>query len=262
MSKNKHIAMWTCRRSRSTVTTLAFEQLNECLIFDAPFYAPYLLYGNKDEPHKQEIINNFETDYQQIIAQITGDLPEGFRFSFQRHIAQETLPLFGRDWLKDLDSFFLIRHPKSIICSYQKVYERLGIDSDITMDDIAIDVLFNLFEEVRSITGKTPLVIDSADLAKHPRKVLQFLCAHFDVNFLEKMLTWDTGLKNSKLVPEHLPAVKKNWQEIWYNTINQSSQFLPYEENKQVNVPDQLIPLLEYCLPFYEKLHHYCPSFD
>lgn len=254
--------MFTCRRSRSTVTTLAFEQLDECVIFDAPFYAPYLLYGNKDEPHKQAIINNFETDYRKVIAQITGDLPEGICFSFQRHIAQEALSLFGRDYLKYLDSFFLIRDPKHIICSYQKVYKKLGIDSYITMDDIAIDVLWEIFEEIRSITGKTPLVIDSEDLAKHPRKVLQFLCSYFDVNFSEKMLSWDTGLKNSKLIPDNLPAVAKNWSESWYDTINQSNQFLAYEENKQVNVPDKLIPLLELCLPFYEKLHHYCQTFD
>ncbi len=43
MKTNKHIALWTCPRSRSTLMTRAFEELEGCLIFDEPLYAPYLL---------------------------------------------------------------------------------------------------------------------------------------------------------------------------------------------------------------------------
>jgi hypothetical protein len=56
MTANKHIAMWTCARSRSTLVTRAFQQLDGCVIFDEPFYPPYLFTQQVDHPQRLEII--------------------------------------------------------------------------------------------------------------------------------------------------------------------------------------------------------------
>jgi hypothetical protein len=48
---------------------------------------------------------------------------------------------------------------------------------------------------------------------------------------------------------------------VWYSNINQSTGFRPYEE-KKVNFPDELMPVLDDCLPFYDKLSQYRLSID
>lgn len=264
MPKNKHIAMWSCSRSRSTVMAHAFEQLEECLLLDSPFYASYVFHQgiSLDSPYRQQIIDNFETDYKQVIEKMIGDLPEEYTFSFQRHIARTALPQFGRNWLQFLNNFFLIRHPKEIILSWQEVQKRFGRFEEITSQDIGIDVLYSLFSDVKSITGNVPLVIKSTDLAKNPRQVLEFLCNHFEIPFSEKMLTWEQGLKNSKFLPDTLsPTTSQDWSKNWYSFIANSTGFTPYKE-KQIELPNELIPLLELCLPFYEKLLAHAINFD
>ena len=86
MTANKHIAMWTCARSRSTLMTRAFQELDGCVVFDEPFYPPYLTTQGFDHPHRLEIIERYETNYEKVISKITGNLPQGYSFSFQKHM--------------------------------------------------------------------------------------------------------------------------------------------------------------------------------
>lgn len=255
--KNKHIAMWSCPRSRTTAITRAFEQLDGCAVFDTPFFGAYLRFAETrvDQFDRPEIDAAWEADPEKVITQMTGDLPEGASFSFQRHISRTVLPQFGRDWLKSLNNFFLIRHPQEIILSYQNVLERYNIANQyqLTMHDIGIDVLYHLFLDVEAIWGQTPLVIHSDDLAKNPALVLAFLCDKLGVDFSEKMLTWENALKNSTLAGSSVTSASKTWAKTWYTTIHNSSGFLPYEK-KEEPLHDELRPLLEACMPFYEKL--------
>ena len=247
MTKNKHIALWTCPRSRSTLMTRAFEQLDGCTVFDEPFYSPYLLKQGFDHPHRQEIIANCETNYQKVVQKITGDLPNGASFSFQKHISKHALSEFGRDWLKSLHNFFLIRDPKEIVVSWHKVYGK------VTKHDIGIAELYNIFKEVEAFNDKKPLVIDSTDFVKNPKEILNLLCSQLGLEFSEKMLAWEPGLKDSQLL---FTGALSSFASTWYSTVMNSNGFLPYKE-KQVNLPDELKPLVEECRPFYEELYQY-----
>ncbi len=251
--KNKtHIALWSHPRSRSTLLTRAFEQLEECLIFDEPFYGAYLLTHGFHHPHRQEIMSLCETDYKKVIEKTTGDLPQGFDFSFQKHLAKNVLPHFGRDWLKHLTSFFLIRDPKETILSYQKVIKQ------VSFDDVGIEALYNLFLEVKALTRKNPLVINSKDLIINPAKVLKSICAYVDVPYSEKMLSWQPGLQNSNLF---FAGSLSSYGYPWYSTVASSGGFLAYEE-KEIDFPNELMPLLEDCMPFYEELLQNCLTFN
>ncbi|NEQ79446.1 MAG: hypothetical protein F6K26_04050 [Moorea sp. SIO2I5] len=241
MTTNKHIALWTCPRSRSTLITRAFEQLDGCLVFDEPFYAPYLLKHGFNHPHRQEIIESSESNYEKVIQQITGSLPNNASFSFQKHIAKHALPEFSRDWLKSLHNVFLIRDPKEIVLSWYKV---LG---SVTFHDIGIADLYTIFQDVKALTGHSPLVIDSTEFVRNPKDILKRLCAKLEVTFSEKMLSWEPELKDSNLS-------LSSFAPSWYSTVRNSSGFLPYEE-KAINIPDDLIPIVEDCLPFSEKLY-------
>jgi len=263
MKINKHIAMWACPRSRSTVITKAFEQLEECVIYDEYFVGPYMFIkgdaGLAAAADMEKLINNMETDYRKVIETITGDLPEGKNFSFQKMSTDFYLSDFGTDWINQFTNFFLIRDPEEIILSLYKGFEVYGDGSKIHWEKIGIEVLYKIFKEVEAMTGKPPLVIHANDVVKNPRLVLQWLCDYLGVTFDEKMLKWEVGLKNSALLKT--VNVRKNPDsDPWYATLRNSTTFLPYEKN-EIILPEELIPFLEKSIPYYQKLLNYCHVF-
>lgn len=243
----KHIALWTCPRSRSTLMTRAFEQLDGCVIFDEPLYGAYLLTHGLEHPNREECLEALETDYRKVVQKITGDLPEGASFSFQKHISKHLLPHYEEDLLKHLHSFFLIRNPKEIILSYQKILE------NVSLHDVGIQELYTVFKKIEALSGETPIVIDSSDFIRNPKASLELLCAHLGVSFSEKMLSWKPKFDDSNLL---FTGKLAPFASTWYSTVMNSSGFIPHEE-KEPDFPDELTPLLEDCMFFYNKLHEH-----
>lgn len=248
-SMTKHIAMWCCPRSRSTALARAFEQRTDCVVMDEPFYAPFLLTHGEDYPHRQETIESRETDYQKVIQKITGPLPDGVSFSFQKHIARQVIPEFGTDWLPALSHFFLLRNPREIILSWYKVM------GHVTMNDVGIIELGRIFRPIRSITGTAPIAISADDLVKDPPGMLSRLCTCLGIPFSERMLHWEPALKNSNLV---FTGKLSPLASTWYSTVADSQGFIPDESKEAVEFPPELTPLLEKCQPYYEELIQGC----
>lgn len=247
ITTNKHIAMWSCPRSRSSVITRAFEQLDECEILVLPLYGAYILRRPdvNDVPDKELIMNDWGTDPQKVIHKMTEELPEGKSFSFQKDNPIHILPEFGTRWIKKLSNFFLLRDPREIILSYQK-----AMNGELPYYGVGIKELYQLFKKVETVIGETPLIIHSDDVVKNPQKALRSLCTYLGVDFNPKMLRWKPRLQDSKFLKlvEYSSA-----HEPWFSTVLSSQHFIPYEE-KKMDFPDNLMPILEDCLPYYEKL--------
>lgn len=244
---DKHIIMWSCPRSRSSVITRAFEQLDDCEVGVLPLYGAYISRRPhvNDVPDKELIMDDWGTEPEEVIHRMTGALPEGKKFSFQKDNPMHALPEFGTDWFKKFRHLFLIREPKEIICSYQK-----AMNGELPYYGVGIKELFQLFKRVEENTDETPLVIHSDDIVKDPSKSLRLLCRHLDIGFSHKMLRWEPRLKQSKFLK--LMNYSSD-HEPWFSTVRDSRQFIPYE-NKEIDFPDELVPVLEDCLPYYEKL--------
>ncbi len=258
MTANKHIAMWAVPRSRSTAITRAFEQLDECIIYDEPLYGAYFVNINSDyqflEKRVREIWNDDllkypETDYQKVIQQLTGNLPEDKSFSFQKHISRYLLPKFGRNWLKSMKNFFLIRDPRESIISTWKPLKSTGHEWRLTCYGIGWEQHYALFKEIEALTGQKPLVIDSTDLVKDPRKYLEALCFELGIDFSEKMLSWSQNPKDTKLIWGQTDYSK------WYEKVLNSQGF--FYEAKEIEIPALLMPFVKSAIPFYEELFEY-----
>lgn len=254
--------MWAVPRSRSTAITRAFEQLDECVIYDEPLYGAYFVNVNAErhllEDHVQQIwkdnlLNYPETDYLKVIEKLTGELPEGKSFSFLKDMSYCMLPKFGRSWLKSITNFFLIRHPIETILSNWKNLKVVDQTWRLMFYGIGWEQHYSLFREVESLTGQVPLIIDSSDLVKKPREYLQALCLKLGVNYSEKMLSWNSSLEKTKLT----------WGNTIYansyqNVLNSDGFF--YEEKQHSlpeNFPEELIPYIKSSLPFYEEMSKY-----
>jgi Sulfotransferase domain len=252
MRARKHIGMWSCPRSRSTLVARAFERLEGCVVFDEPLYGPYLLTRGLNHPGRQECLRVLETDLGEVIRKITGDLPAGADFSFQKHLSKLLLPHFERDWLNSLANFFLIRHPSEIVASYRKIL------AEPTAKDIGMRELRDIFRQVSDSKGEAALVIHSDDLIRDPERVLAYLCQRFSVKYSEEMLHWPAGLGGSSLM---LTGELRPLAETWYATVTNSTGFIP-QERRKADVPEGSAPLVEELMPYYEQLLRHRVAFD
>ncbi len=261
-NKNHHIAMWVVPRSRSTAITRAFEQLEECVIYDEPLYGAYFVNVNADYHLLEERILKIwqdnlskypETNYDKIIQKATGKLPDGKSISFQKNMSYFMLPKFGRNWLKSMKNLFLIRDPKETIVSSWKNYRLVNQEWRLIFYGVGWEQHYSLFRDIEALTGSMPLVIDSTDLVKKPREYLEALCFELGIDFSEKMLNWSSNPDNSNL----------NWGNTvyasYYENILNSTGFF-YEDKKSAipeEFPNELRPYINSSLAFYEEMSKY-----
>lgn len=244
----KHIALWACPRSCSSLIGRSFDQRKDCVIYEEPFYPPYLLTHGLDHPMRDELITYRETDYKKIIQQITGELKNGYAFSFQKHIAKNVLPEYGLDWLAELKNFFLIREPARIIKSYIKV---VGYADE---HSVGFKDLLRIFKAVQKLKNETPIVIDASDILRNPKDMINKLCDKLDIPRDENMFRWEANSEGSGLMMGTNGLTKLEYpfqKRLW-----KSTGFMPYEE-KEVVLEAKYRQLEEESLEIYHELYQY-----
>ncbi|MGD1702361.1 hypothetical protein [Dapis sp. BLCC M229] len=251
--KTKHIAMWACPRSRSTAITRAFEQLDDCTIYDEPLDGCCFVNAFTDQGEidyaADYLSRHADTNYSSIVKKLTGDLPEGKSFSFQKHMSNHLLPEFDRSWLSEVKNFFLIRNPRETVLSYYKARTASGFAWEEWESRVGWEEHYQLFKEIEHLTQKIPLVIDSGDLVKNPRDYLKLLCSKLGVDFSEKMLNWES--KDTKIL---------SWENTTFETFSEkviNSTGFFQEDQEDINIPDILEPCIDKCMPFYDEMSKY-----
>ena len=112
--------------------------------------------------------------------------------------------------------------------------------------DTGLEQQVEIFRLIRKQTGKVPPVIDSADVLRDPRRLLTRLCDAVGVDFMEEMLSWPAGRRDSDGV----------WAKYWYDAVEKSTGFEAPRE-KEVRLAPELESLAQACQPFYEELAGY-----
>lgn len=232
------IAMWSGPRNLSTAMMYSFGARSDCAVWDEPFYAAYLSHSDAIHPMQAEILAAGIADPAEVAARCaTGAIPDGKPVFYQKHMAHHMLPEFPRDWMKHLTHIFLIRHPARVIASYHVKAE------NPTLRDIGAVELTELFDEVTRLTGKTPVVIDSADIRQNPEVMLRSLCAAIGLSFAPAMLSWPKGGHKDDGV----------WALHWYNAVWRSEGFAG-AEGSLPEVPAHLQPVLDGAMPAYQAM--------
>ena len=232
------VAMWSGPRNISTAMMRAWENRDDCVVWDEPLYAYYLARTGIDHPGAGDIIDAGDTDWARVVARCTGPVPGGRRIHFQKHMTHHMLEEVDRDWLARVNSFFLIRDPREVIASYARVREQ------VTVEDVGIPQQASLFDHVTRLRGSAPPVVDARDVLCDPPGLLRALCAALDVPFSERMLHWPAGPRDSDGV----------WARYWYDSVERSTGFAPYTP-KPVDLAPDLAPLADACMDDYRRLH-------
>lgn len=215
----------------------SFAQHKDVKVVDEPFYAYYLHSGQVDinHPGKAEILKSLPTKKEDVIS-LLSNLKEGsnkhlFIKGMAHHYLEEK-PQHILNW----DNVILIRHPRKILTSFSKVIENPSVN------DIGIKKAATLFSYLKN-EDKTPLVIDSDELIKAPRKYLQFLCEALALPFSTQMLTWQKGG-----IPED-----GVWAPHWYKNVHNSTGF-SVQKTSNDPFPTRLQSVLDEAMIYYNTL--------
>ncbi|MBX3317653.1 MAG: hypothetical protein KF902_12425 [Phycisphaeraceae bacterium] len=231
------IAMWSGPRNISTAMMRSFENRPDCAVIDEPLYAHYLRATGTDHPGRDEIIATHEPDWTRVVSSLLGPIPGGKPIWYQKHMAHHLLPSMGRDWVAGLTNCFLIRDPAEVITSFIKIVP------NPTAPDLGLPQQVELFESERRRIGRTPPVIDGADILRNPRAALAALCEALSIPFTDRMLTWPAGPRASDGI----------WARHWYASVEKSTGFEPYKP-KNEPVPDHLAGVHAHCRTLYDTL--------
>jgi Sulfotransferase domain len=234
------IAMWSGPRNISTAMMRAWGNRRDTSVVDEPFYAYYLKQTGKDHPGADEVISAGQTDWQKIVAHLTGLVPNEKRIFFQKQMAHHFLSEIDREWLSHVTNCFLIRDPSEVIASYIKKRE------DPALEDLGFVQQVEIFDFVRARTNSVPPIIDAKNVLENPERTLRLLCDAVDVAFSSAMLSWPPGLRDTDGI----------WAKHWYGEVAQTTSFQPYRERHD-EVPERFHEIYERCRECYERLHQY-----
>lgn len=231
------IAAWSGPRNISTAMMRAWENRPDATVVDEPLYAFYLERTGLDHPGREEVVAAGETDWRRVVADLTGPIPRGRSIYYQKHMTHHLLPEAGTDWFPGVVHAFLIRDPREVLLSYVKSRPT------VTAEDIGVPRQMEIHEEVRTLTGADPVVIDAGEFLKAPEAHLRAWCDRLGIDFTDRMLHWPAGPRDTDGV----------WAPYWYDAVLQSTGFEPWRERDR-RVPAEHRAVIDTCQPVYEAL--------
>ena len=243
MPKNEpvRIAMWSGPRNISTAMMRSWGNRPDTFVCDEPFYAYYLRATGREHPGADEVIASGETDWRKVVERLTGEVPNGKRIFYQKQMTHHLLPEIDRAWLGGLTNCFLIRDPREAIVSYIKK------NNEPTLEDIGFVQQAEIFDWVREDTGAIPPVIDARDVLENPENILRLLCDAVGVEFMDAMLSWPPGLRETDGI----------WAKHWYGEVAESTSFQKPGPREREPVPERLRAVYERSRECYARLYQY-----
>jgi hypothetical protein len=230
------LAMWSGPRNISTAMMRAWENRADCAVIDEPFYACYLAESGANHPCREAVMQSQPIHRSEVISGLVADEPAPIYY--QKHMTHHMPADCDLSWAVAMHHVFLIRDPAAVIASY------LNKMPTVTADDIGVVRQWELYQAITELTGKSPTVIDSADVLSAPAAVLAKLCAVLDVPWQEhEMIAWPSGPRTSDGV----------WAQHWYQSVWASTGFSA-PTAQAVNLSGAAHSLARDMLPYYQAL--------
>ncbi len=205
-------------------------------------FTPIILRATgKQHPGADEIIASSNTDWENVVAQLTGPIPKARRIFFQKQMAHHLLPEVDREWLGAVTNCFLIRDPREVIASYIKKRE------DPALADLGFMQQAEIFDFVRTRTKSIPPIVDAKDVLENPERMLRLLCEAVGVEFSESMLSWPPGLRETDGI----------WARHWYGEVAKTTSFQPYRPRQRQGAARICSEIYDRCRECYDRLYEY-----
>ena len=231
-----NLFVWSGPRNISTALMRSFENRKDTKVYDEPFYAYYLKKTNLNHPMKDEIIDHYHTNEDEVINLITKE-DNKYKIFYQKHMTHHILDETRLDWINKGRNCFLIRDPAKVIVSYLKKNTLQSIQ------DVGFKKLYEIFKLLNS---KDPIIINSDYLLENPEKYLKILCQKLNLDFDQNMLNWPKGYRDTDGI----------WSKVWYQDVISSTTFNT-KNSKEYIVPKTYENIYKECLDIYEEINKY-----
>jgi hypothetical protein len=233
--ETRRICLWSGPRNVSTALMYSFAQRDDTRVIDEPLYAHYLRVSGAEHPGRDEVLAAMDADGPRVVRDIILG-PCHWPVLFMKQMAHHLVDL-DWDFLRFTANVLLIRDPREMLPSLARNLPRP------TLADTGLAVQVELLDRLRE-WGQTPPVLDARELLLDPPGVVRELCERLGLAFDERMLSWPAGPRPEDGV----------WAKHWYDALHRSTGFQPYRE-KTEPFPPHLLPLLEACRPYYDRLY-------
>lgn len=129
---------------------------------------------------------------------------------------------------------FVVREPSAAIASH------VAVKPDASCSDIGYEYQFLVFDLVRRLTGRPPVVLDSDLLVRRPEAAVAAYCDAIGIPYKPEAMRWQAGDR-----PE--------WERTarWHVAAGRSSGF--------VTAPPEVVPLTGHLRDYYD---HHRPFYD
>ena len=234
-SSVKRISLWSGPRNISTALMYSFAQREDTKVFDEPLYAYYLknTQARNYHPGAETILKTMENNGAEVVKMMLSysEKPVLFFKNMTHHLLN-----LDRSFMKSICNVILTRDPREMLPSFAKVIK------NPSMSDVGYKLHIDLvtYFETEDIDY---VVLDAKHVLLDPKGVLKQLCSHIKIPFDMNMLSWQP----QKLQDDGV------WAKYWYDNVHKSSKFAEYQP-KTDPFPEDLLPLLNECLPYYNQL--------
>lgn len=234
---NKIIAMWAHQRAMSTAFLRMVIERGDVTVIHEPLVT-LIDEGRVSVPDGAD--GTVEVDSEAALFQHMRELARTRTVFFKDTVEHRYEYLFAHpEEIADFEHTFIVREPHRTIASLYHM------KPTITCPEVGYEHLFEIFELVRGLERRQPIVIDAERLLSSPREVIGRWCEQVDLPFLEHALTW---------APEDRPEWQRTKQ--WHAAVAQSSGFSAPSREYDATADNHpmLKQYFDYHLPFYEKL--------
>ncbi|HEV2123342.1 MAG TPA: sulfotransferase family protein [Chloroflexota bacterium] len=237
MSGCLRLSLWSGPRNISTALMYAFRQRSDTVVVDEPLYGHYLRVTGAEHPGAGDVLKAMDGDGERVVREILL-APCERPVLFAKNMAHHLVGL-ERGFLEKLTNLLLTRDPHDMLTSL------VAQLPNPTLGDTGLEMQVEILEHELA-RGRAPVVLEAGEVLRNPRRVLSASCERLGLPFDEAMLTWPAGSKPEDGV----------WAKHWYANVHASTGFAPYWA-KATTLPQRLEPLLDECMPYYERLNAY-----
>lgn len=229
------ICLWSGPRNVSTALMYSFAQREDTQVVDEPLYGHYLRVSGVMHPGREDVLAAMDTDGERVVREVVLG-PSARPVLFMKHMAHHLVAL-DLSFLQETVNVLLIRDPSEVLASLANQLP------NPTLRDTGMAVQCDLLEQLEKGNG-IAAILDSRELLLDPPKVLEEMCRTIGIGFDPQMLSWQRGARPEDGV----------WAPHWYHNVHRSTGFAPYRP-KTEPLAGHLVPLLEECRPFYDRLY-------
>ena len=234
--QNNIIAMWSGPRNLSTAVMRSFENRQDVTkVIDEPFYGAYLKKFNKNHPLKEDVISSMETNYKKVESLCEMTSVNGY--VYQKHMSQHIYDFNSLGWAYKSINCFLIRDPDLVTSSFLNKWD------EASAIDLGFKQQLKIFNLISGPNGPCP-VIDASILLDNPEHVLKKLCLSIGIPWDSRMLSWESGLRNSDGV----------WAKHWYPSVMTTTGFSKNTSSKSIKLSKEAKKISDELRPYYDAM--------